>query len=169
MRYTRIAIVGISGSGKSVVSRTIAEKTNLPLYHMDQLFWQGSWVAVPEAEYVQEHNKLIELEQWIIEGYVDEPMAERLSRAELVLYLDYPGWLCAWRVVKRWLMHRKNARPELPKEARERLRGEFLWVVFSRAERIRLENSIAIAKPKNIIRFKTPAELSRFLKEWNVQ
>lgn len=47
----RIAIIGISASGKSVFARELAGKTGLPLIHMDQLFWTGNWQEIPEAGY----------------------------------------------------------------------------------------------------------------------
>ena len=33
-------IVGCSGSGKSTLSRKIHTLTGLPLYHLDNIFWQ---------------------------------------------------------------------------------------------------------------------------------
>lgn len=121
----RISIIGISGSGKSVFSRIVAEKTKLPLFHMDQLFWKGNWEEIPEQEYLAEHQKLIQKDRWIIEGYIDEKMSDRLKRSDVVIFLDYPGWFCAWRVLKRWFVHRKQSRPELPREAVERLKTRF--------------------------------------------
>ncbi len=138
MEAKRISIIGISASGKSVFARKLAEKTKLPLFHLDKLFWEGNWEEVPEREYLQAHQKLIEQDLWIIEGYTDIKMSDRLKKSDLVIFLDYPGWLCAWRVLKRWLGHRKVSRPELPKEALEKLKGEFLWKVFARKERVPL-------------------------------
>lgn len=94
MQANRISIIGISGSGKSVFSRELAKKTGLPLFHMDQLFWKGYWQEVPESEYLVEHAKLVSKDSWIIEGYIDGKMADRLNRSDTVIFLDYPGW-CA--------------------------------------------------------------------------
>jgi adenylate kinase family enzyme len=159
----RISIIGISGSGKSFFSRKLAKKIKLPLFHMDKIFWKGNWQEVPESEYLDEHLKLIAEDFWIIEGYIDRKMADRLKRSDLVIFLDYPGWLCAWRVVKRWLQFRKANRPELDEGANERLKLEFLWRVFRRKERIPIEEALNIAKPSNLITFKRPAELENFV------
>ena len=56
----RIAIIGVNASGKSVFARQLAERTGLPLFHMDNLFWKGSWEAVPEEGYLAEEKKLVE-------------------------------------------------------------------------------------------------------------
>jgi adenylate kinase family enzyme len=144
----KIAVIGISGSGKSTFSRKLAEQTGLPLFHMDQLFWKGNWEEVPESEYLIAHHQLVQRDQWIIEGYIDSKMSERLKSADLVIFLDYPGWLCAWWVLKRWFNHRKESRPELPKEALEQLKGEFMWRVFKRHERIPVMEALTVVKQK---------------------
>ena len=87
-------------------------------------------------------------------------MANRLDRSDLIIFLDYPGWLCAWWVIKRWLRHRSESRPELPKEALEKLKGEFLWRVFTRKERVPLMEALQSAKPYNLITIKSPHQLN---------
>lgn len=164
----RIAIIGISGSGKSVLSRTLHKKTGLPLFHMDQLFWRGSWEAIPEEEYLSRHKEIIAGEKWLIEGYIEGKMANRLRRADLILYLDYPGSLCVWRVIQRWMMHRKESRPELPKEALEKLDYRFLWIVFRRFERPGIENAIVAAGNPSALRFRSPRQLKDFLTAQNI-
>jgi adenylate kinase family enzyme len=77
MNEKRIAIVGISGPGKSTFSRKLATKTGLTLYHMDLLFWKENWKAVPEEEYLKAHTELVKKDTWIIEGYIDKSMSVR--------------------------------------------------------------------------------------------
>lgn len=162
-KIQRIAIIGISGSGKSVCSRKIAELTRLPLYHMDNLFWRGNWQAVPEKEYLAEHELLIKKDRWIIEGYVDESMQSRLSRADLVIYLDYSGIRAAWHVLLRWVLHRKESRPELPAEALEKFPRRLLRVALTRGERPGIEKALASAGGVKTIRLFSPKQLTQFL------
>lgn len=147
---TRIAVIGISGSGKTRLARQIGAQTGLPLFHMDALFWQGDWWPVREADYLAAHADLIDSE-WIIEGYVDPAMALRLHHADRIYFLDPPGWLCALRVVSRWLVHRRKARPELPIEARERLSWRFLRLVMTRAERPNILAALQGVDPTKIV------------------
>lgn len=153
----KIAVIGISGSGKSVFSRKLAGQTGLPVFHMDSLFWKGNWEVVPEADYIEKQSKLlVENDQWIIEGYVDEALADRLKVADLIIYLDYSGWLCLWRIIKRWFKHRQESRPELPKESLERLNIKFLWTVLTRAERPGIEKALTHVRASKIIRLLSP-------------
>ena len=128
---------------------------------MDRLFWRGRWEAVPEADYVAAQRALIADDAWIIEGYIDPALAERAHGAVLIVYLDFSGARCAWRVLKRWRRHRRVARPELPAEAVERLDPRFLWVVLTRAERPAIEAALAGVDASKIRRVRTPAELRR--------
>lgn len=146
----RIAIIGISGSGKTTFAHALQRATGLPLQHADQLFWRGSWQPVPADQYLEAHSEWVGRNKWIIEGYVDPSLAQRLQRADLIIYLVPPPWVCTGRVVKRWLAHRKNARPELPPEALERLNLQFLWVVLSGAERPSIEAALRQA-PKAVV------------------
>lgn len=161
----KIAVVGISSSGKSVFSRKLADKTGLPIFYMDQLFWKENWEAVPEQEYLKEHNLLIKKDKWIIEGYIDKNMADRLKFADLVIYLDYFGVRCAWQLIKRWLSYRNESRPELPKEAKEKFALKFFWLVLTRGEKKDIEGAIKIANLKNLKIFHSPIELNKFLKQ----
>lgn len=147
----RIAVIGISGSGKTTFARALARATGLPLRHVDQLFWTGRWRPVPEHAYLECHSAWVSRDRWIIEGFVDPSFAQRLRRADLVVYLTPPPWVCAGRGLKRWWAHRKTARAELPAEALERLDFGFLWVVLSAAERPAIAAALA-RSPEAVVR-----------------
>ncbi|HAO65053.1 TPA: hypothetical protein DCQ44_03685 [Candidatus Taylorbacteria bacterium] len=155
----KIAIIGISGSGKTTLSRRLAEKTHLPLFHMDRLFWRGNWQAVPEAEYWLQHQELLTNDKWIIEGYVDEKMSDRLQKADQIIYLDYPGIFCAWRLILRWLKHRKVSRPEMTKEALDEFLPKFWWMVLWRGERNDIELALKHIDRQKVMRTRSPREL----------
>jgi adenylate kinase family enzyme len=133
---------------------------------MDLLFWRGRWEAVPEADYVAAQRTLLAEPAWIIEGYIDPALAERARAADLIVYLDFSGPRCAWRVLKRWWRHRRVARPELPPEALERLDLRSLWVALTRAERPAIEAGLAGVEASRVRRVRTPAELRLFMQLW---
>jgi len=124
----RIAVIGISGSGKTTFALALARATGLPLHHVDQLFWTGRWRPVPEHEYLESHSAWVSRDRWIIEGFADPSFAQRLQRADLVVYLAPSPWVCAGRVVKRWWAHRKQPEPNSPpKPLRDWISGFSGW------------------------------------------
>lgn len=132
---------------------------------MDALFWKGKWEEVPETEYLTEHAKILqENSRWIIEGWLNSAMADRLVQAELIIYLDYPGWLCALHYFERWLKHRNIARPELPEDSLDLFKWRRFFLVLFRWERGEIEKSLSYAgDASKIVRLKTPKELEAYL------
>jgi len=47
----RILIIGNAGSGKTTFAKKLAEKTGLPLIHLDRLYWCGNWEHLSRGEF----------------------------------------------------------------------------------------------------------------------
>jgi len=62
----RVLIIGGNGSGKTTFAKALAEKTGLPLVHLDSLYWKDNWESVGrevfDARLEQELNK----PKWIL-------------------------------------------------------------------------------------------------------
>lgn len=162
----KIAIIGISASGKTMVAELIAKKTGLPLFHIDQLMYTGNWNLCPEEEYNLLHKKLLASHsRWIIEGYVYEKMLNRLEEADLIIYLDYSGMRNVWQYIKRYITHRKKNRTELP-DAKE----VFYWRIFKRlfdkGKEWRVIEDVLrkVGDKEKVLRISSPRELCAYLK-----
>lgn len=160
----RILIIGVSASGKTTFARKIAEKINAPLFLMDQIMWLPGWNYIGDEETVEKINEIIVKDEWILEGYIAKAArVEVFDRADLILYLDYPGWLSAWRYLKRTLKHRKNPRPELPGSP-ESFSFKFLKLVYTKGETWKVEKLLKEHDWDNkITRFKNPKEAELYL------
>lgn len=161
---TKIVIVGVSASGKSTFACKLGEKIGLPVTYIDALMWKPGWEYIGDEETVRLIKEASEKEHWIIEGYIaKEARGALFEKADIILYLDYPGWLSARRYVKRWIKHRKKPRPELPGSP-EKFSIEFLQRVYFKKEVYRLEQLFKQSDWNNkIIRFKSPKEAAHFL------
>lgn len=128
---------------------------------MDSIFWRGNWEPVSEAECLEQHAKILrENDRWIIEGYVDAMMASRLQQADRVIYIDLPGYICAFRVLQRVYKHRNESRPELPKESLERFSlGFFLRVLFAK-ERVEISRALTGIDETKITRVRTAQDIA---------
>lgn len=163
MNVDRIAVVGISGSGKSTFARELATRTGLPLLHGDQLEWLANWVVRPDDEITMLHESWLATPRWIIEGWIDLMRVQRLNAAELVIDLDFPGRLCARRVLARML--RGERRAEMPDGCVDRFSWRMLGWVVRRAERPSIDCALKAATLRRYVRLKSPREASDWLEQ----
>ena len=100
-RGRRIVVTGLAGSGKSTFALALAAKTGLPVIHLDLSFWKPGWVAPSEAEWRETQRGVLAGEAWIADGNYPETLDLRLARADTVVLLDVPWWLCSARALRR--------------------------------------------------------------------
>src|SRR5262249_55444190 len=108
----RVLIDGMMGSGKSTFARALATRTDLPLIHLDLYYWKPGWVAPSDDEWCERQRTLLAGEAWIIDGNYNETLPLRLERADTVIFLDTPWWLCASRAFMRGLRKPGGGRPQ---------------------------------------------------------
>jgi len=122
----RVLVDGMMGSGKSTFARALAARTGLPVIHLDLHYWRPGWVRPSDDEWRERQRTLVAREAWIIDGNYNETLPLRLERAEAVVYLDTPWWLCASRAFARGLRKPGGEMPEGCEDSRNRrLRDEW--------------------------------------------
>ena len=97
----RLAIIGPGGAGKSRLARELGQRLDLPVIHLDDLFWQPGWVEPDRDEWEALNRELVQGERWILDGNYGGTMEIRLAAADTIVFLDPPPMLCIWRVVRR--------------------------------------------------------------------
>ena len=128
--FERLLVLGCGGSGKSTLSVRLGEVTDLPVIHLDRLFWLPGWKHRPREEFDRILAGELSKEQWIIDGDYDRTLSERLKWCDTVILLDYPGIVCAAGIIKRRLQNRGKTRASMTDGCPERLDGKFLrWVL----------------------------------------
>lgn len=101
----RIVVTGMAGAGKSTFSKQLAAHTGLPLIHLDLHIWKPGWVRVSDEELFSKQKQLLAAEAWIIDGNdVDDDLL--YHRADTLIVLATPWWICSWRAFKRGLWRR---------------------------------------------------------------
>ena len=125
----RVMIIGQPGAGKSVFARQLGQKTGLPVVHIDKIHWKSGWVERTGAEKDEMCSAVHARDSRIFEGGRSSTWAERLDRADTLIWLDIPLWLRVWRVFKRTVRYYGQSRPDLPKDCPERFNWEFCaWI-----------------------------------------
>ncbi|HLO02605.1 MAG TPA: hypothetical protein VK191_05820, partial [Symbiobacteriaceae bacterium] len=146
----RVMIIGCAGVGKSTLARQLAERLQLPLHHLDRLFWRPGWVPTPKAAWIQIQEGLVAGERWLIDGNYDSTLDLRLARADTVIFLDLPRWRSLWGVTKRFFQYRGRSRPDLDPGCPEQVDWEFYkWIWrFKHADRPRMVAKLKALPPE---------------------
>jgi len=160
----RVLVIGSPGAGKSTLARVLARRTGLPLRHLDQLYWRAGWVETGKEEWAERVARLIAEPRWIIDGNYGGSLKLRLTRADTVIDLDLPAWLCVARIVKRLLGSWGKVRPDMAEGCPERPSWEFLayTATFPWKVRPRTEDKLR-GFGGRYIRLRSQTEIDRFL------
>ena len=99
--YKKIAVVGCCGSGKSTFSKQLAEITGLPIYHLDNIYWQPDKSHLNKRDFIKQQKKILKRNNWIIDGNYGKTMKYRVKRSDLVYFFDLPADICIKGVLSR--------------------------------------------------------------------
>lgn len=107
MRLTdarRWLVVGNSGSGKTTLARRIGAALAVPHVELDALHWHAGWVQNPR--FVDEVAELIELDEWVVDGFYTPVRSALAARAQVLVWLDLPPAVILGRIVVRTVVRR---------------------------------------------------------------
>lgn len=94
-------IFGRPGSGKSTFALKLAQKTKLPLFHLDKYFFVANWQMRDYGDFLEDQYTIVAQKDWIIDGNSLQSLLTRYSEADICIYFNYPRLLCLWRLFKR--------------------------------------------------------------------
>ena len=145
-------VVGSGGSGKSTFSQMLGKELNLPVYHLDSLYWQPGWSRTPSLQWAGILRELCKREYWIIDGNYTNTLDIRLEACDTVVFLDVNRLTCILRVVKRTFT--SKSRPDMGIGCEERFDLEFikfLWNYPGTTRPVVIEKLNSIKNSKTVI------------------
>jgi len=160
MQGKKIIVIGCPGSGKSTFSKKLQKKLDLPLIHLDMLYWNADRTTVSREEFFRRLHSVLESEEWIIDGNYISSLELRLGHCDTVFFLDYPLELCLEGIRSR----RGKSRDDMPWVEIEEDK-EFISFVenFGKEQRGKIEKLLDEYSYVNSIRFYSRDEAQDFL------
>ncbi len=160
----RVLIIGSPGAGKTTLAEALAQRLDLPVLHLDRIYWLPNWVERDRKESTALTMAAIAGDRWIIEGNYDATLSLQMRRADTVVWLDYPTWLCLVRLFKRWQRFRGRARPDVNAWCNEQLNLPFLrYAVRFRREAQRSWGAVLSSFPGTLVHLRRPRETRTWL------
>ena len=160
----RVLVIGSPGAGKSTFAQEMARLTGLPLIHLDQQYWRPGWSEPPEDDWLAKVRQLIAGDRWIMDGNYGGSLRLRLTRADTVVHLDLPAWLCVARILRRIVGSWRKVRPDMAEACPEQFSAQFILyaATFRIHRRKRVMRKLARFNGR-IIRLSSAAQVRSFL------
>jgi adenylate kinase family enzyme len=163
----KVLVIGSSGAGKSVFAARLAERTGLPLIHLDAIYWKPGWVKSPKDEWARTVDELLARDRWVMDGNYAGTQDRRLAACDTAVFLDLPRAVCLWRAVKRRIVYRRRTRPDMTPGCSERITWELIrWIwEYPRTQRPRVLARLAELRPdQRAVVLRSDAEIDEFLR-----
>lgn len=163
----RILIIGCGGAGKSTLARQLGEKLDIPVVHLDKLYWRPGWVHVSPEEFDVLLDDVLKQEAWIMDGNFNNTIPKRIAHCDTIIYLDFSRFACIRGVLKRVITTYGTVRPDMGEGCPERFDWEFLrWVWnFNRDKREKYYRLLNETENVETIVLKNRRMVKRFLNQ----
>ena len=162
----KVIIIGCPGSGKSTFARKLKAITNLPLYHLDMMYWNEDKTTVSKEVFDSRLKGVMGNSEWIIDGNYARTMEIRIKECDTVFFLDYPTEICIKGIEER----KGQARSDMP-WVENNSDDEFISFVnnYNKENRPKVLKLLQKYSDKNIIVFCSRTEADNYLSELSLK
>jgi len=159
----RVAVVGPGGAGKSTFARLLGERAALPVFHLDQYFWNPGWIETPRDEWRQRQSELFAADRWIADGNYGGTFDERFARADTVIIVARSRLACVAAAVGRSARnHGQSVQAAGCPERFDLAFYRWIWN-YERDSRPRLDSALERHDHLDVVELRTRAAMSGFL------
>lgn len=162
----RILLIGCPGAGKSTLAAALGQTLQLNVIHLDRLFWLPGWKESAPADFDEKLEEALAQPEWIIDGNYIRTLPIRLTKADMVVWFDFPRLLCLRRALWRRIRFHGRTRPDLTPGCPERIDLEFLGFIWSFQKKVRPRITAALEAydgKVQVVRLTSPRDAASFL------
>lgn len=166
----KILIIGNSGAGKTTFAHKLARKLNLPLVHLDKLYWHGEWQRLSNEDFDFLVQKELEKPEWIIDGNFNRTISHRMKYCDTIIFFDFNTISCLWGITKRLIKNYGKTRMDMGGNCIERFDSNKTMLYrnvlnFNKNYRKDYYSLLNKAKDVKVVVFKNRKQIRRFLKD----
>ena len=156
----KIIVIGCPGAGKSTFARALQQKTNIPLHHLDMMFWNKDKTTVPKSVFLDRLSAVLKTDEWIIDGNYGSTLELRLAACDTAVFLDYPLEICLNGIKER----QGKPRADMPWIETEE-DAEFIEFIksYNEQQKPKVLELFKKYKDKNVIVFTSREQANTFL------
>jgi len=101
MKVDRIKIYGCTCSGKTTFALQLSEILDIPVFHIDDFFWEENWKQRNPEEFRKDIENIVVKERWILDGNYDRVKDLILPRTTMIVILNPSLFTVYWRLIIR--------------------------------------------------------------------
>ncbi|MBR4325688.1 MAG: hypothetical protein IKP73_09205, partial [Bacteroidales bacterium] len=158
----KVIIIGPSGSGKTTFSVALHNATGLPLYHLDNIWWNADKTHISRPEFDLKLSELLCRDSWIIDGDYSRTYEPRIAACDTIFFLDFDINICMEGLTQRL----GKSRPDMPW-----IDYELDQELVARVQKYETENKPVLLSlfekypEKRVIIFKTRQEAEEWIRK----
>lgn len=126
----KIAVIGHSSSGKSTFSKRLSQVYDIPVLHIDKIFFESNWVERNAKDVESEIRAFMDSKQWIIDGFYRKLATERFDEADRIFIFNFNRFKCLYGAIVRRLKYHNQNRDSVCVGCKERLNFSFIWWIL---------------------------------------
>ncbi len=163
----KILVVGHSSSGKSTFAKRLAEHYQLPVLHIDRIFFGPNWSRRDKLSVENEIQTFIKQENWISDGLYRKYANERFDLCDQLFIFDFNRFKCLYGAIIRRIKYNNQNRDTIADGCKEKLDLSFIWWILFKGRTKESKALFKLYKEKykdKVIVFKNRKQINVYLK-----
>jgi len=162
----KISVIGYSSSGKSTFSKRLKSIYQIPLLHIDKIYFKENWIERDVKTVEEEIISFTKQDNWIIDGLYRKIAVNRFDEADQIFIFNFNRFKCLYGAIYRRIKFHNQVRDSIAQGCKERLNLSFIfWILFKgRTKKSRdLIKSFQQKYKDKVITFKSRNEANIYL------